>query len=149
MKDEIYEFLFNYGFSKEKLKEFEEDNENIYFVTLNKIKENIDFFINKGLNKEEFIKLVNDNIFIITLSSKRKNAFEDIYIKKLNLSNEEIKYLLSINNNIYTCSPIEFDNIINYLNINKGYSYDNIKKLILSNPSIIDKTLEEIIKNFN
>ena len=94
MRDEIYEYLISYGFNKENLNKFEEENENIYFVSLDKVKENIDFFANKGLNKSEFINIVNINPFILTLSSKRKCAFDDIYINKLNLSNEEIKYLL-------------------------------------------------------
>lgn len=145
MKDEVYEYLISYGFNKENLNKFEEDNESMYFVSLDKVKENIDFFTNKGLNKSEFINIVNINSFILTLSSKRKNAFDDIYINKLNLSNEEIKYLLNINNNIYTCSPIELDKIINYLKKEKNYSMDNIKKLLLYNPSVINKNLDDII----
>ena len=35
MKDEIYEYLRNYGFSKESLNNFENLNEDIYFVSLN------------------------------------------------------------------------------------------------------------------
>ena len=145
MRDEIYEYLISYGFNKENLNRFEEENENMYFVSLDKIKENIDFFSTKGLNKSEFINIVSFNPFILTLSSKRKSSFDDIYINKLNLSNEEIKYLLNINNSIYTCSPIELDKIINYLNKEKNYSIDNIKKILLSNPSIINKNLNDII----
>ena len=59
MLDEIYQYLINYGFSKENLRRFEEENENMYFVSLDKVKENIDFFTNKGLNKSEFINIVN------------------------------------------------------------------------------------------
>ena len=145
MKDEIYEYLISYGFNKDNLNRFEEENENMYFVSLDKVKENIDFFTNKGLNKSEFINIVNINPFILTLSSKRKSAFDDIYINKLNLSNEEIKYLLNINDSIYTCSPIELDKIINYLNKEKNYSIDNIKKLLLYSPSVINKNLDDII----
>lgn len=145
MKDEIYEYLINYGFSKENLDKFEELNENMYFVSLNKVKENISFFTNKGLNNNEIISLANINPFILTLSSKRKNAFDEIYINKLNLSNEEIKNLLNINNNIYTCSPLELDKIINYLNKDNNYSIDDIKQIILNNPNIINKKIDEII----
>lgn len=145
MKNEIYEYLITYGFNKENLKKIEEENEDIYFVSLDKVKENIDFFTNKGLNNYEIINLVNNNPFNLTLSSKRKNAFDVIYVSKLNLSNEEIKYLLNSNNNIYTCSPIELDKIINYLNKDKNYSIDDIKKILLSNPNIIDKNSNDII----
>ena len=115
MKDEVYEYLINYGFSKENLNTIEEENEDIYFISLDKIKENIDFFSNKGLNSKEIINLINDNSFNLTLSSKRKNAFEDIYVRQLKLSNEQIKYLLYINNNMFTCSPMELNKTINYL----------------------------------
>ena len=145
MKNEIYEYLINYGFSKENLDRFEELNEDMYFVSLDKVEENINFFAGKGLNNKEIISLANINPFILTLSSKRKKAFDDIYINKLNLSNEEIKNLLNINNNIYTCSPLELDKIINYLNKDKNYSIDNIKKIILTNPNIINKKIDEII----
>ena len=143
MKNEIYEYLINYGFSKENLDRFEELNEDMYFVSLDKVKENINFFEGKGLNNKEIISLANINPFILTLSSKRKNTFDEIYINKLNLSNEQIKYLVNNNNNIYTCSPLEFDKIIDYLN--KNYSIDNIKKIILNNPNIINKKIDEIV----
>ena len=146
MEDEIYEYLRKYGFSKESLNKIEELNEDIYFVSLNKVKENIDFFTNKGLNSKEIINLTNINPFIITLTTKRKEAFEEIYINKLNLSNEEIRYLLNKNDNIYTCSPIELNKIIDYLS-NKGYSFEIIKKIILNNPSIINKKLDNIREN--
>lgn len=146
MKNEIYEYLINYGFNKDDLNKIEKENEDIYFISLNKIKENIVFFSDKGLNNIEIINLINSNPFNLTLSSKRKNAFDDIYIKKLNISNEEIKYLLNFNNNMYTCSPIEFDKIINYLNKDKNYSYDAIKKILLSNPNIINKKLDDIVR---
>ena len=145
MKNEIYEYLINYGFSKENLDRFEELNEDMYFVSLDKVEENINFFAGKGLNNKEIISLANINPFILTLSSKRKNAFDEIYINKLNLSNEQIKYLVNNNSNIYTCSPLEFDKIINYLNYDKNYSIDNIKKIILNNPNIINKKIDEIV----
>ena len=59
------------------------------------------------------------------------------------LSNEEIKYLLNVNDSIYTCSPLELENIINYLN--KNYSFNFIKQIILNNPNIINKKISEII----
>lgn len=143
MKDEVYEYLINYGFNKDNLNKMEQENEDIYFISLNKVRENIEFFLNKGLTNLEIINLININSFNITLSLKRKNSFEKIYINKLNLSNEEIKHLLNLNNNIYTCSPVELDKIINYLS--RKYSYDNIKKILLTNPNIINKKLDEIV----
>ena len=71
MKNEIYEYLINYGFSKENLDRFEELNEDMYFVSLDKVKENINFFEGKELNNKEIISLANinpsicNNIFFI------------------------------------------------------------------------------------
>lgn len=124
MKDEVYEYLINYGFNKDNLNKIEQENEDIYFISLNKVRENIEFFLNKGLTNLEIINLININSFNLTLSLKRKNSFEKIYINKLNLSNDEIKHLLNLNNNMYTCSLVEVDKIINYLS--RKYSYDNI-----------------------
>ena len=38
MKDEIYEYLINYGFNKDNLNKIEKENEDIYFISLNKVK---------------------------------------------------------------------------------------------------------------
>lgn len=143
MKDEVYEYLINYGFNKDNLNKIEQEDEDIYFISLNKVRENIEFFLNKGLTNLEIINLININSFNLTLSLKRKNSFEKIYINKLNLSNDEIKQLLNLNNNMYTCSLVEVDKIINYLS--RKYSYDNIKKILLTNPDIINKKLDEIV----
>ena len=70
MKNEIYKYLINYGFSKENLNRFEGLNDYVYFVSLDKVKENINFFAGKRLNNKEIISLVNINPFILTLSSK-------------------------------------------------------------------------------
>lgn len=148
MRDNIYEYLINYGFTSEQLTRYKKENEDLYFVVLNIVKDNIEFLTKKGFTTKEIINIVDNNPFMLTVTSKRKNAFEDIYINKLNLSNEEIKYLLMNNYDMYTCSPVELNKIIDYLN-NKGYSMDNIKKLLLSNTSIIDKNLDDIIKLFN
>lgn len=145
MKDEVYDYLKEYGFSADLLQEIEDNNEYIFYMSLNNAKDNIEFFKNLGYTKEEYIQLVKDNYFNLTLSSKRKKAFEEIYINKLNLSNSDLKYLLSINNQIYTCSPIELDKNINYLLVDKQYSKEFIKNIILSNPKLVNKKIDEII----
>ena len=50
MKDEVYEYLKKYGFNKDNLNKIEQENEDIYFIYLNKVRENINFFEGKGLN---------------------------------------------------------------------------------------------------
>ena len=145
MLDEVYEYLSKFGFNDEQLNKIEDENEMIFFANLNDVKNNIEFLESKNLTKEEIIDLINKNNFMITCSNKRKNAFEKIYVDELHLSNEEIKKMLLINPDIYIVSPIEIEQIIRYL-LTK-YSIEQIKELVLSNPMIINKKLDDIKSN--
>ena len=84
MKNEIYEYLITYGFNKENLKKIEEENEDIYFVSLDKVKENIDFFTNKGLNNYEII----ENTMYLDFNEKIFDIDNEIIL-------EEVKYTIS------------------------------------------------------
>lgn len=146
MRDNIYEYLREYGFSKEKVQSFDKENDEMYDVNLNDVKENIIFLESKGLNKNEIITLINNNPFMLTTAFNRRDAYDKIYMEKLKLTNDEIKYLLLKNSDTYTNSPIELDKIIDYLLNEKKYSYYNIKNIILNNPNIINLSLEELKK---
>ena len=53
MKEEVYNYLREYGFTKEEVYSFEEENEKMFFTNLNEVNKNIDFLMNKRINKEE------------------------------------------------------------------------------------------------
>ena len=61
MKNEIYEYLINYGFSKEILDRIEEFKEDLYFVSLDKVKstyKSIPLQLGNKSNKLRYSKIV-------------------------------------------------------------------------------------------
>ena len=148
MRDEVYDFLRNYGFSKEKLSYFEEINDNMYFTKLKEINKNIDFLTNKGLTKEEILFVVKNNCFMLTEKNNRLEALDNIYINDLGLSNNLIKEIIINNPDTYSISPIELNKIINYLKDN-NFDKNKIINLIIKNPKIITLDYEEFIKLIN
>lgn len=148
MCEEVYDFLRNYGFSKEELSYLEEINDNMYFTNLKEIIKNIDFLTNKGLTKEEILYVVKNNCFMLTEKNNRLEALDDIYINDLGLNNNLLKELIINNPDTYSISPIELNKIINYLKDN-NYDKNKIISLIMKNPKIITLDYEEIIKLTN
>lgn len=47
MKDEVYEYLINYGFNKDNLNKIEQENEGVYSISLNKVNEIYNSFLIK------------------------------------------------------------------------------------------------------
>ena len=71
MREEVYDYLREYGFSKEELTSFEKENENMFFTNLVEVNKNIDFLTNKRLIKEEIITVFRNNPFMITVKDNR------------------------------------------------------------------------------
>lgn len=148
MTEEVYNYLRNYGFSKEELSYFEEINDNMYFTNLKEINKNIDFLTNKGLTKEEILFVVKNNCFMLTEKNNRLEALDNIYINDLGLSNNLIKKIIINNPDTYSISPIELNKIINYLKEN-NYDKNKITNLITKNPKIISLDYIEFINLIN
>lgn len=142
MRDNIYEYLLDFGFNKDILNNIEDRNDKIYFAYLKEVKDNIEFLLNKGLNKEDIILIINNNPYMLTIARNRREYYDNIYINTLKFNREELINLIKNNNYIYVHSPIELEKIINYL---LGYTnIENIKKMIIDNPNIINMKLDKI-----
>ena len=142
MKEEVYNYLREYGFNKEELSSFEETNEKMFFTNLIEINKNIDFLINKGLNKEEVMHIFRHNPYMITVKNNRLETLDKIYLEELLLSQEELKKLIKDNPEAYTESPIELQRIIDKLK-ELNCSLKTIKEIFLDNPKILDMTINE------
>ena len=142
MREEVYDFLREYGFSKDELNYFEEENEKMFFTNLVEVNRNIGFLINKGFSKEDVINIFRNNSFMITVKNNRLEALDKIYFEDLVFDFDNFKRLMIGNYDVYTTSPIELDKNINYLK-EHNCSLDVIKKFIIENPSVISMTLEE------
>ena len=145
MPEEVYNYLIEYGFSNEELDNFEEENDKMFFVSTDIVKNNISFLEGLGLNKEDIINILRINPFMITVGNNRITALNKIYYEVLGLNNDDIKSLILKNADLYTASPIELEKNINYLK-DKKCSIDMIKKFILDNPKVVNAYLDEFKK---
>jgi len=144
MIEEVYDFLREYGFSKEEVNYFEDENEEMYFTNLVEVNKNIDFLINKGLNKEEIIKVFKFDPFMITVKNNRLEALDKIYLEDLNLNKDELKQLIINNPDTYIVSPIKLNKNIDYLK-EHNCSINTIKDFFLNNPKLLSMSPEEFI----
>lgn len=142
MIEEVYDYLREYGFSKEEVNSFQDENEEMFFTNLEEIEKNINFLINKELTKEEIVEVIKKDPYMLTVKNNRLDYLDRVYNDILKLNKEEIHKLIINNPDAYIISPIELEKIINYLK-DKNYTIEKIKELILNNPSIISLTLEE------
>lgn len=145
MREEVYDFLREYGFSKEEVNYFEDENEEMYFTNLIEVNKNIDFLINKGLTKEEIIYVFKKNPYMITVKNNRLKLLDKIYLEELQLDNNSLKELIINNPDTYTSSPIELNKIIDYLK-EHNCSIEIIKQFIIKNPSSTSINLDEFVK---
>ena len=145
MPEEVYNYLTEYGFSNEELDNFQEENEKMFFTSIDIVKNNISFLEGLGLNKEDIINILRINPFMITVGNNRITALNKIYYEVLGFNNDDIKNLILKNADLYIASPIELEKNINYLK-DKKCNIDMIKKFIMDNPKVVNAYLDEFKK---
>lgn len=145
MPEEVYNHLIEYGFSNEELDNFEEENDKMFFASVDIVKNNISFLEGLGLNKEDIINVFRLNPFMITVGNNRITALNKIYYEALGFTIDDIKSLILKNADLYTASPIELEKNINYLK-DKKCNIDMIKKFIMDNPKVVNAYLDEFKK---
>ena len=146
MREEVYDFLREYGFTKEEVNYFEDENEEMYFTNLVEVNKNIDFLINKGLNKEEIMQVFRVDPFMITVKNNRLEMLDKIYLEVLKLNKDELKQLIINNPDTYIASPIELNKCIEYLKEN-NYTIEIIKNFLINNPQLVNMYLDEFKNN--
>ena len=109
MPEEVYNYLTEYGFSNEELDNFEEENDKMFFVSTDIVKNNISFLEGLGLNKENIINILRINPFMITVGNNRITALNKIYYEVLGFTDNDIKSLILNNPDLYIASPIELE----------------------------------------
>ena len=150
MREELYNYLREYGFTKEEVYSFEEENEKMFFTNLIEVNKNIDFLINKGLNKEEVMHIFRKNPFMITVKNNKLDALNQIYLEDLKLTNEELKNLIIKNPDTYIVSVSELNKNIDYLK-EHNYNIETIRNFLITNPQLVSMSPEEFknIVKFN
>lgn len=144
MIEEVYDFLREYGFTKEEVNYFEDENDDMYFTNMIEVNKNIDFLINKGLNKEEIMQVFRVDPFMITVKNNRLEALDKIYIEDLKLNKDELKQLIIDNPDAYIVSVTELNKNIYYLK-EHNYPIETIKKFFITNPQLISMSNKEFI----
>ena len=96
MKEEIYDYLISYGFIENDLENIKKNNDKVYFATLKNITDNIEFLEDKGLQRDDIIKIIRKNPYMITTGTRKKELLDEIYSKIFN--KDEMK------NFIYSCA---------------------------------------------
>ena len=145
MQEEVYNYLREYGFTMEEVNGFQDKNEKMFFTNIHEVTKNINYLSNKGLNKEEIIKVLRYNPYMLTVKNNRLDALDEIYLNKLKLNESELKKLIIDNPYTYIESPIELDRLIEYLKENKC-TEETIKKFFLDNPKLLDMRIDKFIE---
>lgn len=145
MREEVYNYLHDYGFSAIELDEIEKENEEMFFTNISEVRKNITFLEEKYLDNEDVINIIISNPFMLTEKNNRLEALDDIYNGVLGIDYESMKELIINNPETYTVSPIELQKIINYLK-EIGYSMEIIREFILKNSKVISMNSDTFVK---
>ena len=150
MREEVYEFFKEYGFTRDEIHYFQDENEKMFFTNLIEVNKNIDFLKNKGLNKEEIMQVFRIDPFMITVKNNRLEALDKIYLEDLKLSNEELKNLIIKNPDTYIVSVSELNKNIDYLK-EHNCNIETIRNFLITNPQLVSMSPEEFknIVKFN
>lgn len=137
MSEQVYEYLFKYGFNPTVIDEIENVNDRMFFTNLNEVIKNINFLESKQLNKECIINVIKANPFILTETNERLKNLDDIYLGLLRIDYESMIEIIINNPETYSVNPIELQKNINYL-IENNCNTETIKKLLVKKPKIIN-----------
>lgn len=141
MKEDVYQYLHDYGFSSIELDKIEDRNENIFFTSIKELRKNLTFLEEKYLELEDIINLVNDNPFMLTEKNNRLEAIEEIYAR-IGFDSESLKKILRSNSRAYTLSPIELSKIIDFLK-SRNCGYKEIREFFIKNPSVLSMKFDD------
>lgn len=142
MREEVYEFFKEYGFTRDEIHYFQDENEKMFFTNLIEINKNIDFLINKGLNKEEIMQVFRVNPYMITVKNNRLDALDKIYLEDLKLNKDELKQLIIDNPDTYIVSVSELNKNIDYLK-EHNCNIETIRNFFINNPQLVSMSLEK------
>lgn len=141
MREDVYQYLHEYGFSSIELDKIEDRNDNIFFTSIKELRKNLTFLEEKYLDLEDIINLVNDNPFMLTEKNNRLEAIEEIYAR-IGFDSESLKKILRSNSRAYTLSPIELSKIIDFLK-SRNCGYKEIREFFIKNPSVLSMKFDD------
>ena len=141
MREEVYDYLYDYGFSSKDLDNILDGNEEMFFTNLIDVKKHISFLENKHLEPREIINVINSNPYMLTDREVRFDYLDNIYYKELEIDDKSLKQLIINNPRTYSINPAKLREIINYFK-KLNYGKKEIREFILKNHKVIEMDLE-------
>ena len=146
MREEVYDYLYDYGFSSKDLDDILDGNEEMFFTNLTDVKKHISFLEDKHLEPREIIDVININPYMLTDREVRFNYLDNIYYNELEMDNKSLRELIINNPRTYSINPAKLREIIDYM-MELGYSKKEIREFILVNYSVVGMDLETFKKS--
>lgn len=146
MREEVYDYLYDYGFSSNDLDDILDGNEEMFFTNLDDVKKHISFLEEKGLESREIVDVINKNPYMLTDREVRFNKLDNIYYNELEMDTESLKGLIINNPRTYSINPAKLREIIDYM-MELGYSKKEIREFILVNYNVVGMDLETFKKS--
>lgn len=146
MRENVYDYLYDYGFSSKDLDNILDGNEEMFFTNLEYVKKHISFLEEKGLETRDIINVINSNPYMLTDREVRFNYLDNIYYNDLEMDAESLKGLIINNPRTYSINPARLREIINYMK-ELGYSKKEIREFILVNYNVVGMDLETFKKS--
>lgn len=146
MREEVYDYLYDYGFNSKDLDNMLDTNEELFFTNLIDVKKHISFLEEKGLESKDIINVINNNPFMLTDREVRFNKLDNIYYNELEMDAKSLKGLIINNPRTYSINPAKLREIIDYM-MELGYSKKEIREFLLVNYNVIEMDLESFKKS--
>ncbi|MBQ3468938.1 MAG: hypothetical protein IJH18_02615 [Bacilli bacterium] len=144
MLDEVYDYLYNYGFNALDLDNFEKRNQGIFYLEYNDVRRIIKFLEEKGLEPDEIINVIVSNPFLLTESTKKIEQLEEI-CGNIGFGYDDLKDMIIRNPKMYSASPDEIGRIVEYLKMQNTEDKE-IRKIFFENPKILNMKFDDFQK---
>ena len=80
MLEEVHDYLIEYGFSENDIKAIENNNDDIFLISLEELTDHMMYLDSKEIEKNIIIKIINDNPSILNISSSEISEIDDLFI---------------------------------------------------------------------
>ena len=141
MIDEVWDYLRDYGFTKEELNSFEKQNPKMFEVDLQTIKNNLLMLENFNLTQREVLTLVRKNFYMLTVTKNKVDYLNEIYLIRLGYDDKEMRRLLLTHPDAYIDNPEKVEQVLDFLETKEPKA--KIKKIILEKPELLDYEITE------
>ena len=146
MKEEVYWFLKDFGFSDKDIMKMEQKNNKCYLITVSHTEKIISFLEDKYLGFGDIYDIILGNPFILTTSMEDIEELDDIY-SNLGIDYESLIELCQKNDQMYTADPVQVQGIIDYLK-SCGLDRKGIREYIYNHSDVIGMSKADFISAY-